>query len=763
MAIFIALLILFFLPGRAMANPDIFNWSPVAKPGDIVNLQGADFGEHPIVFCSINGAGTKAATLINVGHNVIHFKMPGPPGICAVSVHDSMGKKQNSSAVICINKAKPTHLDTQTVSNNQTFRIFGSNLTSLNQGFVPRVVLVSASGKQIEASCQPAKLRENSFNTLTVRVPADLPLGKYQVYASNGLDSWRSARALCPDPLSIVDRGVDLYTLKVHWAQSLNFADNIYDVRNDKRLSLHAVGDGMTNDQPALQAAINKAAADGGGTVYLPAGHYKLQSESGPLLDLKSRVVIQGAGEDAVITYGYGKPGAHFYLAMFSDVQSSGLCQLRFVNLNQNNAWSETGSIATSGKTRQIFLSQLSGELQNAARIELKGDRIAVLNCRLNAVNTLLFMVTCTNSLVRGNKLKQTRGVNLDLTESDHCVVENNRFILDADKGAVHQGCVRHGMAIAFAHRLVVRDNIWETTNGSAICNNDGESILSEGGGGWRPGEEIGQVYKSVQADVIAVQKELKFVPGSVIAMINGKGMGQWRSIKSRQAKEITISGAWAVPPDQTSTYAIFIWSNQDTIISDNTFRGWPRGIWFYQGSTTDTQISNNTLERMDGIFIEPCQNASRSNGQFNPVWNTLFDHNNLSSGAYGTYINITADLQKTTTLLGTMALNNEIYDNHISGTGSEKFQNDPAQTEGFCNYLRVEAAPYEDQNVPALLGTIFQLNSAIRCGAHNYLLNGGAYQTTIVGQEEPAQFCKDATFYWNTPGKHGSVGTIFR
>jgi len=35
-----------------------------------------------------------------------------------------------------------------------------------------------------------------------------------------------------------------------------------------------ALGDGQTLDSPAIQAAINACAAQGGGTIYLPAGHY---------------------------------------------------------------------------------------------------------------------------------------------------------------------------------------------------------------------------------------------------------------------------------------------------------------------------------------------------------------------------------------------------------------------------------------------------------------------------------------------------------
>ncbi len=50
----------------------------------------------------------------------------------------------------------------------------------------------------------------------------------------------------------------------------------MYTIKTDPRLSLKATGDGHANDRAAIQAAIDRAQADGGGVVYLPAGTYKI-------------------------------------------------------------------------------------------------------------------------------------------------------------------------------------------------------------------------------------------------------------------------------------------------------------------------------------------------------------------------------------------------------------------------------------------------------------------------------------------------------
>ena len=57
-----------------------------------------------------------------------------------------------------------------------------------------------------------------------------------------------------------------------------------------------AKGDGKTDDTNAIQECIDKAKAAGGGVVYFPAGTYMVSG-----LELKSDVVLQGAGKDATI------------------------------------------------------------------------------------------------------------------------------------------------------------------------------------------------------------------------------------------------------------------------------------------------------------------------------------------------------------------------------------------------------------------------------------------------------------------------------
>ena len=68
-----------------------------------------------------------------------------------------------------------------------------------------------------------------------------------------------------------------------------------------------ARGDGLANDAPAIQAALDEAAAAGGAVVYLPAGTYQLgsiQEQAGVryyILNYQSGVSMVGAGRDLTV------------------------------------------------------------------------------------------------------------------------------------------------------------------------------------------------------------------------------------------------------------------------------------------------------------------------------------------------------------------------------------------------------------------------------------------------------------------------------
>jgi hypothetical protein len=82
---------------------------------------------------------------------------------------------------------------------------------------------------------------------------------------------------------------------------------------NFNLLAFGAVGDGIANDSPALQSALNAIANAGGGTLIVPAGHYALITPvSKDFTNLASSVAIRGVPSSTLInTKGSGEQISH--------------------------------------------------------------------------------------------------------------------------------------------------------------------------------------------------------------------------------------------------------------------------------------------------------------------------------------------------------------------------------------------------------------------------------------------------------------------
>lgn len=64
-----------------------------------------------------------------------------------------------------------------------------------------------------------------------------------------------------------------------------------------------AVGDGITDDTAAIQAALNYVNSVGGGVVFLPPGRYRKGDAAGTTLIMYSNTTIKGAGDSSVIFF----------------------------------------------------------------------------------------------------------------------------------------------------------------------------------------------------------------------------------------------------------------------------------------------------------------------------------------------------------------------------------------------------------------------------------------------------------------------------
>ena len=393
------------------------------------------------------------------------------------------------------------------VAPSGKFRIWGSNLVEHDSR--GSVLFRDPSNGQSQEGTVVAGDRY----TVTVSAPSNLRVGTtYMVTISNGYGGkWGEFHEATP----IVARksGIDHWNLGVPWAADLDFFGNVYNVKSDGRLHKHAVGDGVVNDREAIQEAIDKAALDGGGVVYLPPGTYSLRFDVSNIrtvgyateqgLTLKSRVVLQGAGKDrTALRYGFehSPPGA-CAVAWADKTGSSGIESVKIDNSNYVDDWS--CNIRNLGSGTELFVHNLNIDLntQETEYFWKNVNKLLIANCDLSlGPNASMPYVIESSSwyVVRNNTFKYIRK-RMCVTDSQNGVIETNQSIRDFRLPLIKPGD-SGGLDLDFVAHLEVLDNTFET-NGIVSSANDGETINSQGCSS--PNDDVGNLKADASASLI--------------------------------------------------------------------------------------------------------------------------------------------------------------------------------------------------------------------------------------------------------------------
>jgi hypothetical protein len=754
------LLVGFWYLSPAFAQPYIFNASPSAQPGQAISLQGS-FGASAKAYF-LKGTATTATSLpiLVQSANQATVQIPAQTGLDLYSIWvEDQGQK---SPLVPVNQAWGMHFDSPEVSPAGTVRIFGRNLQL--PGSTPRVRLIAqGSTTAHEAVIDPS---QSDAYKLSLKLPATLQPGLvYSVFVTNGFGG-SAGESRMDLTLTAIAAGSDYFQLGVGWASKLDFYRNVYNVKTDSRLTVKAVGDGQANDQPAIQRAIDRAFADGGGIVYLPAGTYKLLYTYFEYLRLRNRVVLQGAGKDqTIIKFGYEIGTAHLGLDWQNGTRQAGLADLSLINID------ETGSAllnSSRGQGTELFLQRVRFDLKRSDWLWLAGsDKLVIANTEMNqgvdsqfAYHGPLQLNKCSNFVLRGNTLNYAVD-GLNLNEAHEGVFENNQ--VNRDGSARYPVNTNHHVLILnFAQNVAVLNNTFKVLKGPAQNGNDGETIISEGGAGDRIDEETGVVSGSGTTSLQDQSKNWgSFRLRPVVAIVSGRGMGQWRSIVSRSGTSLQVDRAWTVLPGVGSRYAIFNWGSRNWLVSGNQLEGNRRGITLYHNATTQVAIVNNTLTNSGSIDLTVIQQQYNGSQQFMPMYNNQIVGNTVSNtdGSNGVFIGVHAVQHGQEKTFGTSVIGLEVRDNTVrAGVPNTPAVVDAVFPEGYLNYLEYHPVGfYQDEQIPGVLGSIFENNTAINCD-HGLYLNSGSYNTLVCNLKlENSGDVKDDRFDRVT---HASVGT---
>ena len=728
--------------------PIVFNASTSARPGDVVSLQGHNFGDSP--FVALTSAPAVALEIVNrVGTSWLAVQIPAnAQGELTVRVRNATG----TSAPVKLNGAIAHHLDAIQIVPGGAFRIFGRNLLLAGSTPIVRVGGIVAG----------VNLLQSNEHMLVATAPAALtaaPAAVITVDNGNG-----SGPAQLDRSIAIVATAAgagDPFALGVGWAAGFaDLATRVIDAATDARLSPKVQCNGSSDDSPAIQQAIQLAGSSGGGVVRLPAGRCRVAGG----MNMQSKVVVEGAGKALTeLLYESNYP-----------VFGVGLDLVGIRNLTLTNAGPAREGPLLKQSTR-VVVQNVRVALGTSSQMYLDGNRnIVVAGCDFLQAGSVShqgpYILNGSAGLVFQNNTTQWVDGAPAFGRVQDSLIQGNRFTRDG-RTQNAQGTV-HSLTIDFAHRIAVVGNTFDVAYGPITnkTRNDGETILTEAGGAVRT-ENLGSVASATAMTLSDPNNTLLadpfgngYAPENYgIAIVAGKGAGQTRRMVAYAHPVATIERPWDVVPDSTSRYASFVWGLEKSLIKDNQLSQNPRGIWLYHAAVRDVDIVGNQISEGGGIYLRSYQNLGAKS--FMPIYNVLVANNTVSNTTknWMSYINavfVNSDARA----FGIANLGLEVRRNRITGNvpNQSSQTEEYANTEGFMNMMRVENyGGYESSPMPRMLGSILQGNTCTTCDVA-VRVGTGAGGTTVLGTQlvnTPALWTDWATT--STPEK--STGTVVR
>ena len=240
-------------------------------------------------------------------------------------------------------------------------------------------------------------------------------------------------------------------------------ASGIYNVKE-----YGAVSDASTDDAAAIRSAI--AAASAGGTVFLPAGIYRVNSP----LTLSSDIVLEGSGHSSLLSLGANTNRGVISVSSANNVRITNLALV-----GNASVFTGTGNIGISGATGgyyNIAIDNVSIDSFAGDGISMlataggsRATNISIINCSIRSTGAhgivcqdAVDNVRITNSDVQdwGLGVEDRIGIVIGRSASNQIVANNHIF--STNTGA-QQGTSVHGISVDSTEKATIVGN---TVNG---------------------------------------------------------------------------------------------------------------------------------------------------------------------------------------------------------------------------------------------------------------------------------------------------------
>ena len=609
--------------------PALAQASKQVSPGETAVIYGEGLSSANLRAYYTVGGVTKSAKFKVASDNEIAVSIDKNESYAAYGIYVENDK--GASNIETVNMPDIWWHSFTDVNPGDEFSIYGENLTTKN-GNTSNVYIVDGN------RYAELKIISAAPNKVTVQIPNGLTDGNsYSVKLHNGHGGdygWAD-----------VDKKITFRSHKINYGTGkvINVVD--YGAKPN---------DAANNDSTAVEKAI--ADAKEGDTVYFPAGTYLFKTGITPDKPLKfkgdgadkTKFVTEKNTKNSLKTMFSLKFGSFEFSGIYFEEIATGSNKLKTTFI----AFSEDAKLSGSYKLyvhdcKFRSESGKAGEWCQPVMVFTRASDIVVDNCRFDVTQAVWtdaaerFIFTnndvCGNTWVGGyydqNMFLIWNSYKMDFS--------NNYFygkdLLTDETGTIMPGDQTIGRTFAFqgtnqdfyiGYNKLERVGLYST--------NAGEQIMFEG---------EGNVYEGTASAVTKNTITLSKVPKKTVSsrmyalIVKGKGMGQYRKVKSANGKTVTLDRDWNIQPDSNSM--IFICESfVNNVIYNNTIIGcknWNDGK--YSGcavqvysNTINCFIEKNTISEIGAVNITPLQNEkdNMSSGTF---WIHI-DDNKLTDAA---------------------------------------------------------------------------------------------------------------------------------
>lgn len=683
------------LTGAALSNAQsLYTASEQAGPGSDISLRGDSLdGNTRYMIYPYSSAG-KRGTGVQVSpdtsaYNVATLHLPRTLGNSVYEIAATNNSGRTYSNSVFVNRPRMQWTDVPEALPGQTIRIVGRNFLPF-AGVTPTVTLTNATTR----ATYLATIVSVTDTVVKAQVPSNATAGTYTISFGTNLAGTASAD---PNTLTFSVRAAaaDPFSLGVAWGADLNSAaSNVYNAKTDTRLPAHPVGNGTTDDAQAVATDLYYLSVRGGGVLYLPAGTYRVDDGSAWSV-ISSNVVLRGAGKgQTILQVGYtytasnAAPDYHYTFAFAgSNSSPEGMADLTVQNLNANST--PNGILmGTGGITSKVFIKNVDFQMGNAKPIYIS-----------NPTKAMIADSSFSSTAMSGGALQLTGASELQFLRNNE-YHRANRFVVNFG-----QRLVLEGNTIQFDNNY--RNNSTVETGGMEASEDQQLLLLNNAIGAIGaapnrvPGDgelfltQIAVLNDFMYTGMVRTATTRALVPTAafpttawqdgrftlptsrmMVAIVSGKGAGQWRRATSWTSTSLAVDRAWTINPDTTSRFAIGTLNSYQQTLQGNQMYGGFYGIEWEDGAL-DSIAEGNTLTDTGFIgllgYTCDCRNgqwgASGSNFSFTAGWDNAILRNTLqnTTGARPATISV-ASLDLMDMGMGPLMLGNDVRGNTIAG-----------------------------------------------------------------------------------------------